>query len=624
METLGLLALTLAFQLQVTDELTVTATRTERRLADTAASVVVLSQEELASTAAGTVDDALRQVSGFSLFRRSGSRFANPTTQGVSLRGLGASGASRALVLADGIPFNDPFGGWIYWGRVPRLSLSRIEVLRGAGSDLYGSAALGGVIQLLTREPSEPVLAVEAAYGELDSPEGGLFAAHRWGLWSASLGAETFRTDGYIPVEPEARGSVDTPAASDRTSADLTLQRQIGDGRVFVRGSWYDEERDNGTRLQVNDTTIQQASLGLDQSAVGGWLSLRAWGSDQDYFQTFTAVSADRNTEVLTREQTVPAESLGGSAQWTRSFGDHGLVAGLDIREVTGTSHEVAFDRITSTGGTQRITGLFLEDLVSLAPSVSLTVGARVDDWNQETAFSPKASVLWKIADRWAWTASAYRGFRAPTLNELYRDFRVGDILTLANPDLEAERLSGIETGAVFTSARFTARSVLFWMEVDQNVANVTLSITPGLITRQRRNLGTTRSQGVELEGTARLGDRWTLSGGYLFSDAIVKDTGLRIPQVPEHQASLQLRFFDPEMGTLGLQARWTGDQFDDDLNQFPLESFATVDALISKPFRNLELFLAAENLLDEDYEIGRTPVRTLGPPRMVRAGVRF
>jgi iron complex outermembrane receptor protein len=117
----------------VADEVTVTATRTERRLADIAASVVVLSSEELKSTAAGTIDDALRQVPGFSLFRRSGSRFANPTTQGVSLRGLGASGASRALVLADGIPLNDPFGGWVYWGRVPRLSLGRVEVLRGAG-----------------------------------------------------------------------------------------------------------------------------------------------------------------------------------------------------------------------------------------------------------------------------------------------------------------------------------------------------------------------------------------------------------------------------------------------------------------------------------------------------------
>ncbi|MEA2562317.1 MAG: hypothetical protein QOH06_3821 [Acidobacteriota bacterium] len=623
----------------VEDEVTVTATRTERRLADTAASVIVLSSEELESTAAGTIDDALRQVPGFSLFRRSGSRFANPTTQGVSLRGLGASGASRALVLADGIPLNDPFGGWIYWGRVPRLSLGRVEVLRGAGSDLYGSAALGGVVQLLRREPSEPAFAVEASYGEQETPEASLFVAERWGRWAASLGAESFRTDGYIPVEPAARGAVDAPAASRHSAVDLALERRVGkDGRVFLRGSWFDEDRDNGTRLQINDTAIRQASLGLDGSAAGGWLSLRAWGSDQDYFQTFTAVASDRNSENLTREQRVPAESMGGSAQWTRTVGDrHGLVAGLDLREVSGTSDELIFGgpvpRRAEAGGTQRMGGLFLEDLVGLTPSLSLTLGGRIDGWRnqerEETAFSPRASLLWKATDRWAWTTSAYRGFRAPTLNELYRDFRVGDVLTLANEDLEAERLTGGETGAVFTSSRVTARSVLFWMEVDRNVANVTLSVTPGLITRQRQNLGRTRSRGLELEGTARLGDRWTLSGGYLLSDATVESggdlKGLRIPQVPEHQVSLQFRFFDPGIGTLGLQARWTGDQFDDDRNQLPLESFATLDALLSRPLGpGLEVFVAAENLLDESYETGRTPVRSLGAPRSVRVGVRF
>lgn len=115
------------------DEVTVTATRTEQWLGETAASVVVLSSEELAAAAVPTVDDALRQVPGFSLFRRAGSRFANPTAQGATLRGLGGSGTSRALVLADGIPLNDPFGGWIYWARVPRASVDRVEVLRGAG-----------------------------------------------------------------------------------------------------------------------------------------------------------------------------------------------------------------------------------------------------------------------------------------------------------------------------------------------------------------------------------------------------------------------------------------------------------------------------------------------------------
>ncbi|HEX3130680.1 MAG TPA: TonB-dependent receptor [Thermoanaerobaculia bacterium] len=634
----------------VSDEVTVTASRTEQRLGETASSVVVLSSQELAATAAGTVDDALRQVPGFSLFRRSGSRYANPTTQGVSLRGIGASGASRALVLADGIPLNDPFGGWIYWGRVPRASLDRVEVLRGSGSDLYGSAALGGVVQLLRRPPTRTGLAVEASYGDRETPEGSLFLAEGRGAWSASLAAEGFRTDGYVPVEPESRGAVDAPAASRHTAADLTVERRLGtDARLFVRGSWFDEDRDNGTRLQVNDTTIRQVSAGLDGTAAGGWLSLRAWGSDQDYFQTFTAIAADRSSERLTREQTVPADSTGGSVQWTRAAGDrHALVAGVDLRQVEGTSRETIFGgpvpSHVAAGGTQNTGGLFLEDLARIGPRLSLTLTGRIDGWRneeeggdtrEETAFSPRASLLFRATDRWSWTASAYRGFRAPTLNELYRAFRVGDVLTQANADLDAERLTGAETGAVFTNPRVTARGILYWMEVDRSIANVTLSISPippGLITRQRRNLGQTRSRGVELEGTARMGDRWTLSGGYLLSDATVVSAraepvleGLRLAQVPRHQASAQLRFSDPRLGTLGLQARWTGDQFDDDRNELRLRSFTTVDALVSQPLTTgLEIFVAGENLLDERVETGRTPVLTLGPPLSLRLGLRF
>src|SRR5512140_1798536 len=129
---------------RASEAIVVSATQTETRLSDTPASVIVISGTTLATTAASTTDDALRQVPGFALFRRSGSRSANPTSQGVSLRGLGASGASRALVLDDGIPLNDPFGGWIYWSSVPRESLDRVEVVRGGVSQLYGSSALGG------------------------------------------------------------------------------------------------------------------------------------------------------------------------------------------------------------------------------------------------------------------------------------------------------------------------------------------------------------------------------------------------------------------------------------------------------------------------------------------------
>ncbi len=191
----------------LSEQVTVTATRTETRLGDTAASIISISSTELSTTAALALDDALRQVPGFSLFRRSGSRTANPTSQGVSLRGTGASGASRAIVMADGIPLNDPFGGWVYWSRVPRTSINNIEVLRGGASHLYGSAALGGVVNIFTRKPRSPVFLLETSYGNQQTADASLFAAGRKGRWAASISAETFRTDGYIIVDERERGT---------------------------------------------------------------------------------------------------------------------------------------------------------------------------------------------------------------------------------------------------------------------------------------------------------------------------------------------------------------------------------------------------------------------------------
>jgi hypothetical protein len=103
----------------VTQQITVTAARTPTLVVDSPAGVTILSSQDLLSAGTLMLDDILREVPGFSLFRRTTSRTANPTSQGVSLRGLGASGASRALVISDDKPLNDPFGGWVYWDRIP-------------------------------------------------------------------------------------------------------------------------------------------------------------------------------------------------------------------------------------------------------------------------------------------------------------------------------------------------------------------------------------------------------------------------------------------------------------------------------------------------------------------------
>src|ERR1022692_521846 len=323
------------------EQVTVSAARTEVRLSETPGSTILLSTSDVAATPALRVDDVLRQVPGFSLFRRSDSRTANASNQGVSLRGLGGTAASRALVLEDGLPLVDAFGGWVYWDRVPRASLANVEVFRGGASNLYGSDALGGVVQFITRQPERPAFTLETSYGNELTPDLSFWTGTRAGQWDLSLSSEMFRTDGYIIVPTWQRGSVDTPANSEDATVDFTVGHHLGEkGRVFARGSFYTEFRNNGTPIQTNDTLMGEGAFGLDQQfGSSDSLTFRAYGQVQGYDQRFSSVAADRNSESLTDLQYVPEQVGGGAAQWTHFLGTHQtLIAGMDVMEVMGAS----------------------------------------------------------------------------------------------------------------------------------------------------------------------------------------------------------------------------------------------------------------------------------------------
>lgn len=555
----------------------------------------------------------------------------------------------------------------MYWGRVPREALSRIEVVQGGASSLYGTDALGGVVNLISRDTRESALSFETSYGNQQTPDFSLFTGGRVFQWAAHLSAEAFHTDGYVLVDEDERGLIDTKAGAEHKTLDLTLERLFSDrGRIFLRGSLFDESRENGTPLQTNNTYIRQVSLGTDlQSARAGAFSARAFALSQIYNQDFSSIAPDRNSEALTRSQRVPAQQVGVLSQWSRAMGlRQTLVAGIDAREVRGASDELGFNaghltvRVGS-GGRERTLGVFGQDIIRITPRWVLTVGVRGDRWRNydalstshstapgaipavttfrdrvETAFSPRVSLLHKVTENASLMISGYRAFRAPTLNELYRSFRVGNVLTQANENLRAERLTGGEAGASFAAfdRKLNVRGTFFWSEIIRPVANVTLSVSPALIIRQRQNLGRTRSRGMEVEAEAGLTSSVIVSGGYQFLDATVLKfpantslEGLLIPQVPRHLFTFQARYSNPRRLTVAFQGRAGSSQFDDDQNQLRLDPYFTLDAIASRSLgRGVEVFGAFENLTGQRYDIGRTPVRTVGPPLLARIGIRF
>ena len=653
----------------VEQSLDITATRTAILPADiddlqAQPDATSVSDEQLQQWGALATDDKLRNVAGFSLLRRSGSQTANPTSQGVSLRGLGANGASRALVLADGIPLNDPFGGWIYWARVPQSSLNQVQLVPGGVSALYGNDALGGVINLETKSAIQTNGFVEGSYGNESSPFGSGWGVLRLGKWALVGGGEGFRTDGYTAVPADVRGSVDTPVNSQYGSGTARLERIFSDrGRMFLSGSLYGEDRNNGTPLQVNNTTVRQLAFGTDwNSPEAGLFTLRLYGGTQSYHQTFSSIAADRNSESLTNIQYLPVQQMGFMGQWSRQLAARFiLLAGLDGLYVDGFSNETSFSHgnptaLLSNGGTQESLGAFLEGIVQMTRRWSLTLSGREDLWSNldassthapvkgnsthinypdrgQNAFNPRLSTAYVMKNGITLYAAVYRSFRAPTLNELYRSFRVGNVQTQANPYLKAEHFSGAEGGVKATlSRRVAVRGSLFWGYTTDPVENVTVSSTQQLITRVRQNVGETRSCGFQAGTDLQLTSAVQLSATYQYTQSTVVSylgnpalVGNWVPLVPRDEFVFQGTWSAPKRFFVAVQGRTAGNEFDDDQNLLPLGGYFVLSATVSYPLpKGFDLFFQGENLTNNEYEIGRTPVTTLGQPILVRGGFRW
>ena len=659
----------------IRDEVTVTPTRSEQQLGTIPASVSIISQEEIQRRPAIVPDDLLRQLPEFSLFRRSNSISAHPTSQGVSLRGIGPSGVSRSLVLLDGVPFNDAFGGWVYWTALPMDSAEKIEVVNGASSSLYGSYAMGGVLNVMTRTPARRTFDLKTQYGNRHSPKFDFRGSDVWGKVGVSVDGSLFDTDGYANVLEPLRGPVDTRVAVQFGHVSVKADYNPNDRvHAFVRTGYFSEDRHNGKittvgppNEEMNDTTWKFTSGGVrvrlpDASTLQGTM----FGDVKEFNSNFLAIpdaTGARATGRLSLNQTVPTDAFGGMVQWSKPIANkHVLSAGTDFRYVDGDSIEDAFDAITGStktlhrvaGGTQRSLGVFVQDVFAASANFTLTASARLDRWrnydahNTETnlitgavsdpdlpdkddsVVSPRLGALYRVHERVSVWGEIAGGFRAPTLNELYRRFSLGAAVTLANPSLGPERLKGGEIGInVMPLPRLTWRTTWFDNRVKDPVANVT--ITPPNLS-QRQNLGRTRIWGVQTDLDYRISRTLRIGGAYIFDDATVKENkanaalvGLRLQQVPTHRGTFQVQYFDPQIVSIAFDVQMSGEQFDDDLNTASrvLPEYAVVNLSVSRDLgRYLEVFGALQNMFDKEYYVGSLPT-LIGAPRLVSAGFR-
>jgi outer membrane receptor protein involved in Fe transport len=661
----------------VDPDIVVTGRGLDAPVADRVSGVVTIDRTRIIANASSRLESVLGDVAGLQQFRRSDSRSANPTSQGISLRGIGGNASSRALLILDGVPQADPFGGWVAFPAYATDRLGQVRVTRGGGSGYYGPGALAGTVELDSATPREldPV-GGRIAYGSRDSVEAqGSAALIRSGGFATVSGAYA-RGDGFVPTIAASRGAADRAAPYEQASGAIRSAIAIAaDTELQANVAAFLDRRDRGTAFTNNRSEGADASVRLVGRGRWGWSAL-AYLQTRAFASSFASVDAARAAATRTLDQyNTPATGVGARFEVSPPLGEQiTLRLGADARVVTGRTQELftyvaaAPTRRREAGGRNDTYGLFADGSVVLGP-VTLALGGRVDRWRISGGFlaerpiaggaalndlrfadrsgneaSGRAGLAWQVLPPLTLRAAAYRGWRLPTLNELYRPFRVGPDATAANAALAPERLAGYEFGATLAPLPgISLAATWFDNRLEGAIANVTVGrgagsfpgvgfVAAGGAYRVRQNLDAIDATGIEVDAEASRGAgfaraSWShVTSQVSAAGAAIALDGLAPAQTPRDQVS----------GTLGVRrrqavisatVRHVARQFDDDQNSRSLAAATTFDAYASFPIASgLAIEARAENIGNALVEAGISGADIVerATPRTLWIGLRY
>lgn len=635
--------------------------------ADKVYDVVRITPRQIEQSPSHALDQLLKDVPGLQLFRRSDSRSGHPTSQGVTLRALGGNASSRALLVLDGVPQTDPFGGWVNWPAYDPSDLAEIRVIRGGGSVANGPGALAGTIEMTSR--SDVGASAEIDGGSRDSLE----ARGRIGLDAGggvlSLSGRGERSDGFVPITQATRGPADERAPYRQWSSRARWVAPVGgDTELQANLSGFHDWRTRGTDFSADRTNGADASVRLVGRGAWQWSALGYW-QWRNLRSSFASADVGRLTasRVLLQDS-VPSRALGGSVELRPPMpGGIELRLGADARRTSGETRELATfvagepTKRRIAGGESWTSGLFAEATATLG-AVTLTGGARIDRWSisdghlferaiatgavqrddrfgSRSGWLPTArgGILAPVGGGVSLRSAAYLGWRMPTLNELFRPFRAGADATAANPELKPERLAGVEAGIDYRRGPLRLSLTGFVNRLKDAIANVTLGQGPGTfppvgfvgaggIFRQRQNVDAVKVRGIEASAEWTDGP-WSVRAGASLTRARMEGSGaaafldgLRPAETPKFAGTLAAGWERDGKGAQ-LVVRRIGAQFDDDLNNDVLRGATTLDAYASWPLtKRLQIVARAENLTDAlvmagingDGSVERATPRTL------------
>ena len=620
-------------------------------------SAITMVRDRTAGSASGRIEDVLGNLAGLQQFRRSDSRSANPTAQGVTLRGLGGNASSRTLVVLDGVPVTDPFFGHVPFSALPWERLDRVTLIRGGGVGAFGAGAVAGTIDMVSANPAGLPLA-EGAVALNDRGDSELSGSlnPRLGSGYAVISGRWDRGQGFWTTPLAQRVPASVRARFDSWSTSLRAVVPVsGDVELQAKVLAYDDHRT--LRFTGADSTQSGQDASLRLVGRGDWqFDVLGYVQARDFSNVVISSTTFRKT---LDQRTTPSTGLGGKFELRPPLGeDLALRLGVDWRRANGEMFETAFNSGTGAvtalrraGGTNDDLGFYLEHDRQIGP-LRLTGSARLDRWRvadghfEQRNAAGVVTTTSSFADRSGWDlslrggalidaapgltlrGSVYNGLRQPTLNELYRPFVVFPVNTRANAALENEQLFGFEGGFDLKLGGFEFQATAFDNRIDRAIANVTIG--PNL--RERRNVDAVHSRGIELAAKLKRG-RLSWDSTLSLLDAQVEGSGpsaaldgKRPAQVPVFALSTTLAWRPAAGWMLAGTLRHSSSQFEDDLETDRLPAQTTFDAIATVPLSpRFSLVLRGENLTGETI-ITRNQAGSidLGTPRTVWVGLRI
>lgn len=605
------------------DAIVVTANRIARSITQVGASVTVIDEEEIVIRQATDVVDLLRTVPGVTFNRNGGIG----TNTGVSIRG---AQSVQTVVLIDGIKLNDPssIGAGFDFGPLLTGNIARIEVVRGSQSVLYGSQAIGGVVNLLTREPTEELgVFARAEYGSRETAELVGNVSGKFGPVSASIGGTYFTTDGFSTFNEDrggteadgfesvgVNGKVDVALSDDVT---LDFRAFYVDGETEIDG-FAPPTFAFGDTGEVSFREDFVGYAGINASLFDGALRNRLGFG----FTDISRRNFDNDTDF---------ETFVGSGE-NRRFEYQGVFDAGDVAEfVFGAEREESEFTSSSFGAAPTtadasINSVYGEVNVKPLGGLSLTGGLRYDDTNTygsaavfaaSGAYTPNegATVI---------RASYGEGFKAPSLFQLFSSF--------GNPDLVAEESESWDVGVTQSLLDGRAQVGVTYFERDGTNeigfagCDATIPVCNDPATPRPFgtyvNVDSVSADGWEFSVDLQPVDGLAIAMNYSIIDAFDETTGNRLARRAKETASLVADYqMDGGFG-IGVTFSVVGDSFNDTFNTAPIDGYFVGDLRASYAVdENFEIFGRIENVTNEDYET----VTNFGTPsRAVFAGVRY